>query len=340
MTLYAFEAVDDALDATRAFLWPIDRGRWLRLAFVLLFIGSGGFSPFQFPGGSSGGTTPDTSGTVTPPETLPSIGGTELAIIAAIVVIVAVVVLGFMFVGSVMEFVFVQSLRTEAVSVRRYWRDHWRAGLRLFGFRLVVGLVSLGVVGGLLALAIGPAILSGNPLSLGLLIVAIPLIILVSIVVGLLSGFTTMFVVPVMLLEGRGLLTAWRRFWPTLTAEWRQYAVYAVLGFVLQLAGGLLAGIATLVGALVLAIPLGLLGLLGGALLTVVHPVGLVVIAVAVLVFVAAVIVLSLLVSVPVQTYLRYYALFVLGDTNEAFDVIPERRRAVRDDSPDADATA
>jgi hypothetical protein len=32
-----------------------------------------------------------------------------------------------------------------------------------------------------------------------------------------------------------------------------------------------------------------------------------------------------------VLTYLRYYALLVLGDTNDTFDLIPERRAAVRD---------
>jgi len=48
-------------------------------------------------------------------------------------------------------------------------------------------------------------------------------------------------------------------------------------------------------------------------------------------VFGLAVLVLTLFVSVPVQTYLRYYALFVLGDTNDAFDVIADRRRAVRE---------
>jgi hypothetical protein len=48
--------------------------------------------------------------------------------------------------------------------------------------------------------------------------------------------------------------------------------------------------------------------------------------------FVVVAFVLMLLVQVPFQTFLRYYALLVLGDTNEAFDLIPERRRAVRED--------
>ena len=37
MTLYALEDLDDALDATRAFLWPIDRSTWIKLAVVVFF---------------------------------------------------------------------------------------------------------------------------------------------------------------------------------------------------------------------------------------------------------------------------------------------------------------
>jgi hypothetical protein len=96
------------------------------------------------------------------------------------------------------------------------------------------------------------------------------------------------------------------------------------------LAGGILAGIASVIGIVALAIPLGLLGLVGAGLLAVVDVVGWVVIGVAAVLFALAAIVLVLFVSVPVQTFLRYYALLVLGDTNAAFDLIPERRRTIR----------
>jgi hypothetical protein len=339
MTWYAVDAIDDALEATRSFLWPFDRSRWARLAVVVFFLGGvGGVNPLQLGSSTSGGTDapappggPGPSGSPVPSEVLSSIGGPELAIIAAIVGVIALLAVGFLFVGSVMEFVFVDSLRREDVTIRRYWREHWRRGLRLFGFRLMLGIATLAVVGLLLAVVLAPVVLGGNILGLGLLLLVVPLLIVLSVVVGLVNGFTTMFVVPVMLVEGRAVVSAWRRFWSTLTGEWKQYAVYAVIGFVLQLAGGIVAGLATLVGALVVAIPLGIVGLLGAGLLTVVPIAGWVVIGIAVVAFGLAVVVLTLFVSVPVQTYLRYYALFVLGDTNDAFDVIADRRRAVRE---------
>jgi hypothetical protein len=240
--------------------------------------------------------------------------------------------LGFMFVGSVMEFVFVESLRREAVAIRRYWSDHWRQGFRLFGFRLVLSVVTLGLIGGFLVVILSPVIFGGGAFSFGLLLAAIPVFIIVSILSGLITGFTTMFVVPVMLGEERGVLSAWRRFWPTLTGQWKQYVTYAVMGFILQLAGGILSGIALLVGIIVIAIPFGIVGLIGFGVHSVLEGVvGWVIIGIAALLFVLAAIVLVLFISVPVQTFLRYYALLVLGDTNAEFDLVSEQRRAVRE---------
>ncbi|SNR57511.1 hypothetical protein SAMN06264855_11723 [Halorubrum vacuolatum] len=39
-----------------------------------------------------------------------------------------------------MEFVLIESLRTGEVSLRQEWSQRWRQGLRLFGFRIVIGL--------------------------------------------------------------------------------------------------------------------------------------------------------------------------------------------------------
>jgi hypothetical protein len=339
MTLYALDDIEDAIDATSAFLWPVDRGRWLRLAVVVFFAGGvGGFNPFQFSGSgtSSTPTSPDVS-TTTPTTDLPSLGGPEVAVIAVIAAVIALLFLGFLLAGSVMEFVFVRSLREEAVTVRGYWRDHWRQGLRLFGFRLALAVVTLGVVGGLLVAVFAPVVLSGRVAALGLLVLAIPLLVVVSAVSGVLNGFTTMFVVPVMLLEERGLLASWRRFWPTLTGAWKQYLAYLFMSVVLNLAGGILTALATLVGALAVGIPLAIVGLVGFALHLAVPLAGWVVIGIAVALFVVALFVLALLVAVPVQTFLRYYGLLVLGDTNEAFDVIPERRRTIREEPSAAD---
>ena len=56
----------------------------------------------------------------------------------------------------------------------------------------------------------------------------------------------------------------------------------------------------------------------------------------AALLFGLALIAVAALVQVPIVVYLRYYALFVLGDTEPDFDVITERRNSVRNNATGA----
>lgn len=321
MTLYAVDDVADAVAATRAFLLPVDRSRWLRLALVVFFVGGGTGAP------QLSGSAPDTGGA----STLPPLDGTALALVGAAVALVVALVLAFLFVGSTMEFVLVASLRRESVALRRDWRAHWRRGARLFGFRLALAAATLAALALVVALVAAPGLLGVPVGSVVALLVAVPLLLVVVVGAGLVGGFTTAFVVPVMLVDDRGLLAAWRRFWPTLTGQPRQYAAYAVAAFVLQFAVGLLAALATALVAVVLAVPFGLVALAGVALLGVVEALGWAVVGVAAALFVLSLVLVSALVAVPVRTFRRYYDLLVLGDTNPSFDLVAERRRALRE---------
>ena len=330
MTLYALDDIGDAVDATREFLLPLDRGRWLRLAIVVFFVGGGGGGVGQI--GQAGNAAPsNTGGAPAPSASVGSLGSTEFLVVAGVVALLVALALGFALVGAVMEFVFVESLRRETVRIRDDWRTHWRRGARLFGFRLALGLATLAVVALVVGVAVAPALLGIAPVgTILLLLVAVPVALVVAVAGAVAGGFTTTFVVPTMILEERGVLAAWRRFWPTLRGQWKQYAAYAVVVFGLRIAAGLLATLATLLAGLALAIPLGLVALLGLALTGPVAPVGWGLVGLAVLAFVLALFVLSLLVAVPIQTALRYYGLFVLGDTDASLDVVPDQRRAVR----------
>jgi len=191
--------------------------------------------------------------------------------------------------------------------------------------------LTFGIIGLLIVVVFSPVLFGNGGISLGLVGLAIPLGLIITIISGLVYGFTTMFVVPAITIEDRGVISAWRQFWPTMTGQWKQYAAYAVVGFILRIAGGIVTSIATALGALVVTIPLGIVGLLGIGVLTLSQIAGWAVIAIAAVLFVVALILLVVFASVPVQTFLRYYALLVLSDTNETFDVIPRRRRTVRE---------
>ncbi|WP_135305034.1 DUF7544 domain-containing protein [Haloarcula amylovorans] len=333
MTLYALEDIDDALDATRAFLFPIDRTRWLKLAVIVFFVGGPAanfnFSQYNVPADQGPGGAPP----------IPDVGTNVVLLVVAVVVVALLVGLALLLVGSIMEFVLVESLRHESVTIRAYWDRRWRQGVRLFGFRLLVNGLVLGSFVVLFVLFvlptffdIGPGVAPVNGLSLVGFLLLLPVIVVLALVVGIVDTITTTFVVPVMVLEDRTVLGSWRRLWPTITSQPWQYLAYLVANFVLAIVTGILVAVATGVAALILLIPFGLLGLLGFLLFFLFSPLGIGVLAVVGVLFVLALLAVAALVQVPVVTYLRYYALLVLGDIATEFDLIPERRAAVRTD--------
>ncbi|SFR57401.1 hypothetical protein SAMN04487947_2426 [Halogeometricum rufum] len=337
MALHALDDVDDALDVTRTFLGSLDRTAWVKLALVALFIGGPGanVNSFQYTFGGDGGTGGPATGV--PPGDV--FGPNAWLLVAGVVGFFVLLGLAFALVGSVMEFVFVESLRNESVTVRRYWGRRWKQGVRLFGFRLLVGFFVFGTV----ALFAAPFLLAAagfEPFTGGvslavLLVVLLPLFVVLAVVAGLVNGFTTVFVVPIMILDDCGVLAGWRRLWATMTRHWVQYLAYAVASFFLSIVGGILVAIVTVVFVVVLLVPFGLLFALGiGLVEFVAEPVGIAVFVLAGLLFGLAVLAVAALVQVPVQAYLRYYAMLVLGDVDETLDLVPTQRAAVRG-SPD-----
>ncbi|MCG1002965.1 MULTISPECIES: hypothetical protein [Halobacterium] len=297
MSWYAVESLDDALAETKSLLVPVDVGVWVRLAVIALFAG---LSPPQAP----------TASVDIPPQavvdygeafTRPEFIATALSLLA----IGIVVVLAFAAVGAVMEFVLVDALRTRNVRLLAPLRERLGPGLRLFGFRLLVLFAVLLAAAGV-AVPVFFAATTDAVLVLLALVVSVPLFAVVGAVAALVSEFTTAFVVPLMAEHGSGVLDGWRRFWPTLRAEWREFAVYVLVKIVLLVGVGIVFG---LVGAIV-AVPVGLA--VFGAAIT---PLALVAVAVAGLV---GFVVLAA-VSVPIMTALRYHSLRTLAASEAAF---------------------
>ncbi|WP_336362945.1 DUF7544 domain-containing protein [Halalkalicoccus salilacus] len=336
MALYAIDDLDDAWDATREFLTPLSIRRLSVLAVIVFFVGGSGSS---VPGGSGG--TRGTTGLDPAP-------GAEIAAarrfllenlvtIGLLVGAVLLVGLAFLLAGSVMEFVFVQSLRTDEVRFWGYAHRYFDEGLRLFGFRVALGiasLLSIAAIAGSALLVAGAA----PTVELGGLLLAIAAfaIAVVLLVVTVVDAFTTAFVVPVMLVRNSGVLAAWRAFWRTLVRTWKQYLAYAIAAVILNVAAGIVFTILLAVVALALVIPLAVV--VGATALLAPETVLLAVAVVLGLPFVLVLVVAALLIQVPIQTYLRYYALFVLGDTDATLDPIAEVRGAVR--SADGGSTA
>ena len=336
MSLAAIDGIADALTATREFLFPVETGKWARMAVVAFFVGGAGGTG-SIGGGGNGGT--DSA----PASGVPEVVVSDVLIAAFVAVLGVILLVGLLYavLGAVMEFVLVESLRQDAVHLRQYVGRYWWPGLRLLGFRVGVGLLTLitaVLVGGVAFLAAGGVGAADQPARLlGVVLIAGPVLLAIGVGAALVLAFTTAFVVPVMLLEGTSVLGGWRRFWPTLRQAWKEYAAYVLVSVVLQFAVSLLVGLVFAILAVVVVVPFGALGLgvyllAGGQFdpFTIAVLGGIGVVALSILVVVAAV------VSVPVVTYFRYYALFVLGDTEPDFDVITERRDSVRNNEAGA----
>lgn len=357
MTWYATSDIDDAFDATKRFLFPFDGWQWLKLAVVTFFlggVGSGGLnvpsgtgnvdvpsdgglpragapagdgSAVGGPGGGFGGVEPGPIDL----DFVPGVdAGVELAVLVGLAALVLLLALAFGLCGAVMEFVLLDSLRTNEIRLRRYFRTRFWKGVRLFAFRLGVGLllvipIAALVFGGIVLVDAGPGAI------LGTLAVAVPLIVAVAVAGAIVLGLTTEFVAPVMLVENVGLLDGWRRFWPVLTSQWKQYGLYLVVRLILAVAAGILALLVTatvLVALLVLfGIVAGIVALgLGGVGALASTGVGLAVVAVLGFLFLVCALGVVLAVRIPVVTYFRCYALAVLGDTEPTFDLLGELR--------------
>ncbi len=324
MALHAARNVGAAVTVTREFLTPIEFVRWLKLAVVAFFVGGGMSLPSAQFNATGGSEIP----TEEIPVTLPAETATLVAAVAAVAVGLGLL---FAVVGAIMEFVFIESLRTGTVSIRRYWSERWRQGLRLFGFRIAIGLPVAAITLGWLALFFVPLAteITDPIVPFGAFLLGLPVLFLVGLVYALVASFTTVFVVPLMIKDDCGVVAGWRPLWSSIRTEPKQYLAYAVIAFLLTIAAGLLASITVGIGAVLLLIPLGIVALITHFTVSLSSTVGLVVLVAVVVLFLAAVFVLWALVQVPVVAYLRYYALLVLGDIEPSFDLIADRRDAL-----------
>lgn len=301
MAWYAVQALDDALEESKSLLFPFDLGTWVRLAIISIFAGL------------STPQTPTFSWNVSPGETIRS--GDQLtdyvtepdflALVLGVAAVLLVATVLFAFVGSVMEFVLVDVVRSRDVRILSPFRRRFRAGLQLFLFRIALVVATLLAVVTILV-PVWFAVTEESAVFLLALVVTVPLTIGVALLAAGLSEFTTAFVVPLMAEHGNGLLSSWRTLWPTLRAEWKQFGVYVLVKVVVLVGAGFLLGIA----AAIVAVPLGLV-VFAGAL----TPLTIVAVGLAVLVGFLA----TAAISVPVVTYLRYHSLCTLDASGAEF---------------------
>ncbi|WP_277553305.1 DUF7544 domain-containing protein [Halobaculum limi] len=360
MSWNGVDAVDDALDATRAFLFPATFGRWARLAVVTLFgRGGGGASRVASNGANlaaqaGNGSVPTGAGgtaavavviaalatlvdgsllsIATPTGPLqvgdvPDVSST-LAIAAAAAVLL--IILLFAIISSVFEFVLVDAIARDSIRLVRDTRRHLLNGFRFLGFQ--IGLTAAFVVP-LAAVTAALVLSETSPMAIldrPLVVVAAVLAILVYVLVfAFISRFTREFVVPAMVADGSGVIDGWRRVWPLLRGNLGQTLVYLVMHLLVGIGIGIVGAVLTLVGLVAVGTVAGIVGLVVGA---VVGGTGgdLGVGAGALAAVIVGVPLLVVAVFLPIRvlttTYLRAYELAALGRFSERLDLLGRYR--------------
>lgn len=336
MVWYAVDQLRPTFEATKEFLLPFELRRWLVLAVIAFFVsGASGGNPSPSTTaweGSSEGPPVVEQPPVDAPQLLSAL---DIVMVALAIAIVAALGLSLLFVGAVMEFTFVRVVVDREVRIRGYFSENLRQGASLLAFRFGVGLVALA----LFALPVIAFLVFPGLFAILLAVVLVPFLLVVAVTLWVGLRFTADFVVPIMLLDDAGILTGWRTFWPALVDGWKQYGIYAAVRLLLGIGAGILAGLGFVVVGIVLAIPFGLVGIvlylvvgvaagLSSAVFTALLALGL-------LYLIAFVVAAMTFVQVPIQTYLRYYSLFVLGRITPRFDAVEPLRSPADSETDD-----
>ena len=178
----------------------------------------------------------------------------------------------FLYISSVMRFILFDSVITKECHIRKGWTLHRHHGLQLFGWQLLISLVSIAglliIIGFPMAGAwtlgwfnhprdhLVPLILSG--LLFFIVFAAFVLILL------LVQVMTKDFVVPQMALENLSAMEGWRRLWSWLQIEKAGYAGYIGMKVVLAIGVGVFLAIIAVIVLIAFLIPVIALGVIAG----------------------------------------------------------------------------
>jgi hypothetical protein len=154
----AFENISPAIESTKNLLFPFSFRYWMKLGFVSLISGKGGG------GGSSSNINSNVSNINRSTSSsyqgsrfnqitgnavdsaMSGINGTSFAFIGIIFFIATLMILILSYIQAVFVFIFIDALVKKDYTIGQSWSENSRKGFRLFGFRIVVGLISLAVV--------------------------------------------------------------------------------------------------------------------------------------------------------------------------------------------------
>jgi hypothetical protein len=248
-----------------------------------------------------------------------------LHIILVIVAVVVAISLVFLYLFCRFRFILFDAVVSGQPVIGRGWRLYASQANRYFGFWFVYALVRAATMALIIGMPIWHAYQSGalsgddSLLAFFELIGTIALgVIAASIVFGIVSTLAKDFILPLMALDDLPLSDAWSHLWRVFASEPGAWAGY--FGMKLLLAVGASIGfpiafvLAMLVFVLVLAIPAGLLILLGVVVMKAASVIaGVVIFSLTALLVMAAFFCLFMILSAPISVFFAAYAFYFFG---------------------------
>ena len=331
MPASAVDVIRPAFDHTvRQLFKPFGLGQWVRLAVTGLLAGELGT-----PGGCSAQIPfrPPNRSDQLLAQALPRTG-LWFAAIVLLVLLALVLVIALIYISSRMRFVLFDSVVAKECHIRRYWAQRSGPALRYFAFQLLLITAVTGGVAFSASIAAIIGFLTGwlrNPRQYMVPLILVGIVFFLFIAVFLIIAFlvavlTKDFVVPQMALEDLTVAEGWRRLWVRLMSEKGGFAGYVGMKIVLTIAATIAEGIAALIVALALLIPIGFVALvvvLGARAIGIAWNVFTIAVAiVAGCVVLAAIIFGVLLISVPVIVFFPAYSIYFFATRYPALSTV------------------
>jgi len=270
----AVDVIGSAFDHTQVQLTrPFRFGQWARLAVLALATGEmssgGGCNSFKGLGNLPSKFPGNPQNFADPGDLLTNLGLDPAVLLSMVMVlVVGFLVLGlvWLYVSSISRFVLFESVLRKNCELHAGW-NRWHAqGLRYFGWQLALSFVGLGVAGVLfipLLLPVFAAMRSHEQPGPALFLAFLPMVFIFGIfgaVVLLIAVLTKDFVIPLMALDGVGVIEGWRRLLAMMKTEKGGYALYIVMKIVLAIGAAVVFGVLSSVVILVLLLPIGIVG--------------------------------------------------------------------------------
>lgn len=270
MAKSAIDVIGPAFEHTRQqLLKPFNFGQWARIALLAMATGEmssgSGCNTFHIP--SNFPTHHGQDNFVDPSDLLKGIDPALIGTLLMVAIIGGIVLmLVWVYVSSISRFVLYDTIVRRHCDIDPAWNRWHSQGMRFFWWQLALLVFTLGLSAIMLLPLLIPlvaALKSHGNLSPSFFLAFLPFLsmfFVFSLVMMLVVVLTKDFVVPVMAVDGVGVIEAWRRLLAMMKADAPNYAGYIGMKIVLAIGSSIIFSIAVGIVVVILMIPGAIIG--------------------------------------------------------------------------------